>query len=72
MNIKEMNELKKCKCGHDKNHKFAIAHKQYTKWGEILQLIGISAQPQKIKYECIKCQSYFDETKIESELKKEL
>jgi len=53
--------LKTCSCGYDKNSKFVITHKEYSLFGNLLQIIGISAKPLKIRYQCIKCQEYFDQ-----------
>lgn len=57
------NTIKRCSCGHDKTSQFVIAHEQFSILGNILHLIGISATPIKIEYQCIKCQEYFDQKK---------
>lgn len=54
--------LPTCPCGHDRNHYLVQAKGQYTGWGHFLVTFGISYRPLKVKYVCLKCDTYFDET----------
>ena len=51
-----------CKCGHDKRHVMVSAAAEYTFWGWVLILIGITAKPIAIKYVCRKCEGEFGRT----------
>jgi hypothetical protein len=47
--------LKKCKCGHDRNHPMVSATGDYTFGGWCLILFGISAKPRAIRFTCRRC-----------------
>ncbi len=51
-----------CQCGHDRHHHMVQAKGQYTTIGHFLVLFGISYRPLKVRYLCLKCHEYFDET----------
>ena len=58
----ESQQKPQCPCGHTKTHPMVNAHGQYTGIGWFLHLVGISYQPVKVRYQCLKCSVYFDET----------
>jgi hypothetical protein len=44
-----------CPCGHDKHHVMVSANPDYTFGGWVLNLIGISAHPRAVNFECRRC-----------------
>ena len=54
--------LPTCPCGFDKTHPMVQAKGEYTAWGHFLVTFGISYRPLKVRYQCLKCDTYFDET----------
>ena len=55
--------LSTCPCGYNKNHPMVQAKGEYTAWGHFLVTFGISYRPLKVRYLCLKCDTYFDETR---------
>lgn len=55
-------KLPTCRCGHNRNHHMVQAKGEYTAWGHFLVAFGISYKPLKVRYLCLKCGEYFDET----------
>ena len=60
--------LPTCPCGFNKHSPMVQAKGVYTAWGHFLVTFGISYTPLKIRYLCLKCDSYFDETNNPNEL----
>jgi hypothetical protein len=56
------NSLPTCLCGHNRFHPMVQAKGEYTPFGHFLVAFGISYRPLKVKYLCLKCNKYFDET----------
>ena len=54
--------LSTCSCGYDRNHHMTQAKGEYTFIGHFLVTFGISYRPLKVRYLCLKCNKYFDET----------
>ncbi len=65
-------ELKKCSCGHDRNHPLVVRKNKYSRWGMLGLLTGISVKPIFARYQCTKCGEFFDETDDPAELGKYL
>jgi hypothetical protein len=61
-NNAENTPLPTCPCGHNKNHPMVQAKGDYTPFGYFLVTFGISYRPLKVRYLCLKCNTYFDET----------
>jgi hypothetical protein len=51
-----------CPCGYNRHHPMVQAKGEYTAWGHFLVTFGISYRPLKVKYQCLKCDAFFDET----------
>lgn len=47
--------VKKCKCGHDLDSPMVSPSGEYTFGGWFLILLGISAKPTAIRFQCRKC-----------------
>ena len=47
--------LRKCKCGHDREHPLVSASGEYSFGGWFLILLGISAEPKAILHQCRRC-----------------
>ncbi|MES2613807.1 MAG: hypothetical protein V4591_00155 [Bdellovibrionota bacterium] len=66
---KSENPLPTCQCGHNKNHPMVQAKGEYTTLGHFLVIFGVTYKPLKVRYFCLKCNKYFDETTDENILK---
>lgn len=62
------NELKKCACGHDRNHPLVVRKNKYSGWGWLGLLTGITVRPVLVRFACVRCGSIFDETDDPAEL----
>ncbi len=56
------NDLPTCPCGYNRKHPLVQAKGEYTAWGHFLVTFGISYRPLKVRYQCLKCDTYFEET----------
>jgi hypothetical protein len=63
-------ELKKCSCGHDRNHVLVVRKNKYSRLGMLGLLTGISVKPILARYQCTRCGEIFDETDDPAELAK--
>ena len=54
--------LKRCKCGHDKHHSMVSPSGEYTFLGWVAIMLGISADPIAIRYQCRRCDAIVDRT----------
>jgi hypothetical protein len=48
-------EERRCRCGHDKRHSRVRPGYHYGIVGSLLQIMGVSAVPTRIDFECGKC-----------------
>jgi len=55
-------DLPHCKCGTTRDSKFAVVEHSYSFLGMLYMIWGGTATPTMIKFRCIKCQRYFDES----------
>lgn len=67
-----LGELKRCSCGHDRNHALVVRKNRYSRWGWLGLLTGISVKPVFARYQCTRCGEFFDETNDPAELEKYL
>ena len=49
-----------CRCGHDRNHYRVSRDGEYTTWGWVLLMCGISVTALKINFRCRVCNEVFD------------
>ncbi len=47
--------VRQCKCGHGIDHTLVSPSGEYTFWGWCLILLGISAKPTAIRFQCRRC-----------------
>tara|TARA_B110000037_G_scaffold114548_1_gene131684 strand:- start:232 stop:474 length:243 start_codon:yes stop_codon:yes gene_type:complete len=60
----------KCFCGNDRSHYMVTAIPTYTSWGHFwVVLMGVSAIPIRIDFQCRVCKEKFDFTTQQTELK---
>jgi|GEM_PF-4522848 hypothetical protein len=51
-----------CSCGYDRNHHMVSAKGDYTLYGSICLIMGISAHPIKVRYMCRMCHDVIAES----------
>ncbi len=57
----EAEYIERCKCGNDRSHHMVSPVATYTLWGQIwVTLIGVSAIPIRIDFQCRVCRESFD------------
>lgn len=66
----EETSVRRCRCGYDRHHPFVVRRNQYSKWGWLGLLTGITVRPILVRYECTKCGEIFDETDDPAELER--
>jgi len=49
-----------CRCGHDRKHHMVSPKKEYSFWGWVLLVMGVTAKPVRIRYVCRVCDQIFD------------
>lgn len=55
-------EPKRCRCGHDRDHKRIEAERSYGPMGWVQLLIGVTPDPTHVKFRCGKCGQVVEET----------
>lgn len=55
--------MKKCRCGHDKSHHMVSPSGEYSFLGWVAILLGISAEPKSIKFQCRQCDTIIERSK---------
>lgn len=69
--VEEDDELPLCACGKDRYHFMVSPLPEYTAWATFwLTVMGVSATPQRIRFQCRLCKDIFDMTDDPDELKK--
>lgn len=64
-------EAESCRCGHTAEHHMVSARLTYTVWRRFLVvLLGVSAAPIRVDYQCRVCKDMFDFTVDPKRLKK--
>lgn len=53
---------KTCRCGYSRGHHMVSADPEYTPWGWVRLVVGISTRPTKIKYRCRRCDEVVEST----------
>lgn len=51
----ENQKVRRCRCGHDRNHPDVEAHPSYGFFAWLLLLNGATGKPKKITYTCRVC-----------------
>jgi hypothetical protein len=59
---------KTCRCGHSRGHHMVSADPEYTAWGWLRLVVGISTRPTRIKYRCRRCDQVVESTTAAAEL----
>ena len=54
--------LKTCRCGYHKHHPRIIPRCRYTPFGLLRMLMGVTAYPKEIYYQCEKCEEILETT----------
>ncbi len=70
MNEAPAREWPRCKCGTDRDSKFAVQEREYGFLGVLYLIWGGTAVPTKVSFRCVKCQRTFDSTTRESECRR--
>ena len=53
--------VERCACGNDRKHYMVSAVPTYTTWGQFwVALMGVSANPIRIDFQCRVCKEKFD------------
>ncbi len=52
--------LRQCKCGTDRDSKYAYAEREYSFLGTLYLLWGGTSVPTKVTFLCVKCGDRFD------------
>jgi hypothetical protein len=52
--------LPRCKCGTDRNSKYAYTGREYSFFGTLYLLWGGTSVPTKVTFSCVKCGEAFD------------
>ena len=52
--------LPHCRCGTDRNSKYAYAGREYSFFGTLYLLWGGTSVPTKVTFTCVKCGNAFD------------
>jgi hypothetical protein len=52
--------LPQCKCGTDRNSKYAYSEREYSFFGTLYLLWGGTSVPTKVIFHCVKCGDTFD------------
>lgn len=63
-------DLPTCKCGHNRHHYRVSREGEYTTWGWILLMSGISVKALKVNFRCRACNQVFDVSTDERDLRK--
>ncbi len=64
-------EIELCFCGNDRFHYMVTAIPTFTTWGHFwVVLMGVSANPIRVDFQCRVCKEKFDFTTKQSELEK--
>ena len=64
-------ESERCRCGHTSEHHMVSARLTYTVWRRFLVvLLGVSAAPIRVDFQCRVCKESFDFTVNPERLKK--
>lgn len=53
-------ELPRCKCGTDRDSKFAFIRREYSFFGTLYLLWGGTSIPTRVEFMCVKCGETFD------------
>jgi uncharacterized membrane protein YphA (DoxX/SURF4 family) len=59
----ELEEVKMCSCGHDRNHVLVSPRPRYSLMGWIMLLMGTRVTPAEVQYQCRKCDEVFDRSR---------
>jgi hypothetical protein len=62
MEIENEDSLKTCRCGYHKHHPRIVARCRYSVFGMLRVLIGVSAYPEEVYYQCEKCEEILERT----------
>jgi len=54
--------LKTCRCGYHKHHHRIIPRCRYTWFGMLRMLMGVTAYPEEVYYQCERCDEIIDRT----------
>jgi hypothetical protein len=54
--------LPHCACGTNRDDKHSVSEAEYSIFGALYLIWGGTATPTKVKFRCILCQSYFEES----------
>ena len=57
---KERGELPHCRCGTDRDSKYAYTGREYSFFGTLYLLWGGTSVPTKVTFTCVKCGEPFD------------
>ena len=60
-NSKTLNQLPKCKCGNTIFSENVKVKNNYSLFGWFMWSQGSSVVPKKMKFKCLRCESYFCE-----------
>lgn len=60
--ILEASQLKTCRCGYHKHDDHIIPRCRYSLFGILRMLIGVTAYPEEVYYQCEKCEEILDRT----------
>ena len=62
--------IERCHCGNDRSHHMVSPVHTYTTWGQFwVALMGVSAHPIRVDFQCRVCKENFDFTTDPKELK---
>lgn len=54
--------VKVCRCGFHKHHVRVVPRCRYTWFGMLRMLLGVTAYPYEVYYQCEKCEEILDST----------
>lgn len=59
-------EVPACKCGTERDSKFAVCERQYGSLAILYLVWGGTAVPRKVSFRCVKCGKLFDSSTREA------
>lgn len=62
MEIENEDSLKTCRCGYHKHHPRIVPRCRYSVFGMLRMLMGVTAYPEEVYYQCEKCEEILDRT----------
>jgi hypothetical protein len=60
----------RCRCGHGRGHHMVSARNHYSFRRQLVVVLGVSVEPNKVSFECRRCGEVFDQSTDKADLVK--